>query len=87
MLQFGKALPRILQAAWEADPAQDPFLVSNLDVTDAYYRDTSMPSQVGTFVYVVPSALGGEGCIICIDLVLLIGWVESPNFSVRFRKR
>ena len=76
MLQFGRSFPRILQVVWEADPAQGIFWVSKLDITDAYYRGTITPLQVGVFFYLVPSAPGDEGCIIYIDLVLPIGWVN-----------
>ena len=79
-LQFGRSFPRILQAVWEADPVQDPFWVSNLDVTDAYHRGTIKPFRMGTFAYVIPSAPGVEDRIICINLVLPMGWLDSPNF-------
>ena len=87
LLKFGRASPRILQAVWEADPIQGPVRVSKLDVTDAYHRGTVKPAQVGAFAYVIPSAPGDKGIFICIDLVLLMGWVDSPNFSARFPKR
>ena len=57
-----------------------------MDITDAYHRGTVKPSQVGAFVYVIPSAPGDEGCIICINLVLNMGRVNSPKFSAHFRK-
>ena len=75
-LQFGRAFPRILQAVWEAHLIQGPVRVSKLDDTDAYHRGTFKPAQVGVFAYVIPSAAGDEGKIICIDLVLPMGWVE-----------
>ena len=84
LLQFGWAFPRILQAVWEADPVQGPVRVSKLDVTDAYHRDTIKPSQVGAFSYVIPSEPGDEGTIICIDLVFLMGSVDSPKFFCAF---
>ena len=83
-LQFGQAFPQILQAVWEADPIQGPVRVSKLDVTDAYHRGTVKPAQVGAFAYVIPSALGDEGIFICIDLVLPMGWVDSPKFFCAF---
>ena len=43
-MQFGRTLPRILQAIWEADPAQGPVQVSNLDVTDAHHCGTLQAS-------------------------------------------
>ena len=80
LLQFWRVLPRILQAVWEAYLAQGPVQMSNLDIKDAYHCGTDTPLQVGAFAYVVPSSLGDEGCIICIDLVLSMGWVDSPKF-------
>ena len=55
-----------------------------LDVTDAYHRGTVKPAQVGAFAYVIPSAPGDEGIFICIDLVLPMGWVDSPKFFCAF---
>ena len=83
-LQFGWALPCILQAVWEADPIQGPVQVSKLDATDAYHCGTVKPAQVNAFVYIIPLATGDEGKIICIDLVLPMGWVDFPNFSTYF---
>ena len=48
-VQFGRDFPGILQAIWEADPAEGPVRVSKHDVTDAYHRGTLKPSQVGAF--------------------------------------
>ena len=76
--------PRILQAVWEADPLQGPVRVSKLDVTDAYHRITIKPAQVGVFAYVIPSTPGDEGIFICINLVLPMGWVDSPKFFCAF---
>ena len=73
LLQSGRVFPRILQAFWEADLFQSPVRVSNMDITDAYHCGTVNPSQVGAFVYIIPSEQGSEGCIICIDLVLPMG--------------
>ena len=84
MLQFGRAFPRILQAVCEADPVQGLVRVSKLDVTDAYHRGIVKLVQVGTFAYVIPSAPGDEGIFICIDLVLPMGWVDSPKFFCAF---
>ena len=83
-LQFARAFPCILQAVWEADLVQGPVQVSKLDVTDAYHRGTVKPAQVGSFAYVIPSSPGGEGIIICSDLVLPMGWLDSPKFFCSF---
>ena len=53
-------------------------------MTDAYHRVTLQLSQVGAFAYVVPLALDNDGITICINLVLAMGWVESPKFLRAF---
>ena len=83
-MQFGKAFPHILQAIWEADPAEGPVRVSKLDVTDAYHCGTFKPSQVGAFAYVVPLVPHDDVILICIDLVLPMGWVDSSKFFCAF---
>ena len=39
-MQFEQALPHILQAIWEVDPAEGPVWVSKLNVTDEYHHGT-----------------------------------------------
>ena len=39
-LQFGLALPCILQDIWESDPADSPFRILKPDVMDDYHRGT-----------------------------------------------
>ena len=78
-IQFGRAFPRTLQEIWKADPFQGPVQVSKMDVTDAYHRGTLRPVQVGAFDYVVPASSEDNGVIICINLVLPMGWVDPPN--------
>ena len=79
-MQFGCAFSHILQAIWEADPVQGPVRVSKLDVTDAYRSGTLCQSQLGAFAYVIPLAANNDCIIICIDLVLPVGWVDSPKY-------
>ena len=55
-MQFGRAFLYTLQAIWEADPVQGPVWVSKLDVTYAYHRGIVTLSQVGAFMYIIPSA-------------------------------
>ena len=83
-MQFGRAFPHILQAIWEAVLAEGPVRVSKLDVTDAYHRVTLKQSQVGAFAYVVPLVPEDDVILICIDLVLPMGWVDSPKFFCSF---
>ena len=83
-MHFGRSFPRILQAIWEADPVEGPVRLSKLDVTDACHRGTLKPSQVGAFAYVVPSVPDDDVILICIDLVLPMGWVDSSKFFCVF---
>ena len=83
-MQFRRAFSRILQAIWEVDPLEGPVWVSKIDVIDVYHRGNLRTSQVGEFAYVVPSAPDDDGIIICVDLVLPMGWVESPKFFCDF---
>ena len=84
LLQFFRAFPCILQAVWEADPVQGMVRVSKLDAIDAYHCGTVKPSQVGAFAYVIPLASGDKVPIICINLVLPMGWLDSPKFFCAF---
>ena len=70
LMHFGQSLPCIIQEIWETDPAKGPTWFSKLDVTDAYHRGNLRPYQVGTFVYVVPSASEDDGVVIFNDMVL-----------------
>ena len=83
-MQFGRAFPRSLQAIWEADPKEGSVRVSKLDMTDAYHPGTLIPSQVGVFAYVVPSVPEYDIILICIDLMLPMGWVDSPKIFCAF---
>ena len=58
--------------------------MSKLEVPYAYHRGTVTPSQVGTFAYVNSLAPENKVCIICINLVLPMMWVESPKFFCTF---
>ena len=84
LLQFGRGLYHIRQAVWDVDPVQGPVRVSKLDVIYVYHPGTVNLSQVGTFSYVIPLAPGDKGCIICIYMVLTMGWVDSPKFFCAF---
>ena len=39
---------------------------------------------MSTFAYVIPLAPVYEGIFVCIDLVLLMRWVDSPKFFCAF---
>ena len=83
-MQFGRSFPRILHAIWGADPKKGPVRVSKLNVADTYHRGNLKPSQVGAFAYVIPPVPEENVIIICINLVLPMGWVDSPKFFCAF---
>ena len=39
---------------------------------------------MGVFDYVIPSTAKENCIIICIDIVLLMGWVDSPTYFCSF---
>ena len=83
-MHFCIAFPRILQEIWGTYPEEGPVRVSKLNVIDAYHYGTLQPSQVGAFAYVVSSVPDNDVIIIFIDLVLPMGWVDSPKFFCAF---
>ena len=57
--------------------------MSKLDVTDVYQPITLKPFQVGAFAYIVPSLTDNDVFLICIELVIPMGWVDSLKFFLR----
>ena len=76
-----------LQAIWEADPEEVLVQVSKPDVTDAYHCSTLYPYQVGVYAYIVSLVPDDDVILVCIDLVLPMGWVDSPKiFAPSYRR-
>ena len=78
-IQFGSCLTRLLQQIWEANPSEGPVFLSKWDISDAFHHCHIRPEDVGTFSYVVPPIPSGPQLLLCIDLVLPMGWVNSPD--------
>ena len=78
-IQFGVCIPRLLQLIWEAHPADGPVLLSNWDISDTYHCCPLRTPNVGAFAYVVPPIASDPDHLLCIDLVLPMGWVSSPD--------
>ena len=78
-MQFGSCLPRLLQKIWETDPKEVPVLISKWDILDAFHRCHICPEDVGAFTYVVPPIPLDPEPLLCIDLVLPMGWVNPPD--------
>ena len=61
-----------------------PVQVSTLYVTDVYCHSNLRPYQVGALAYVIPSSETDDCIIICINLVLTMGWVDPPKYFCEF---
>ena len=78
-IQFGACLPRFLQKVWEADPAEGPVWLFKWDITNASHRCPLRAAHIGAFTCVVPPLPSDTTILLCIDLVLPMGWVNSPD--------
>ena len=77
-IQFGACLPRFLQKICEADSSDGPVWLSKWDISDAFHRCLLLPGDIGSFTYVVPPLPTYISTLLCIDLVIPKGWVNSP---------
>ena len=75
-MQFGSCLPRLLQNIWETNLKEGPVLISKWDILDAFHRCHICSEDVGAFTYVVPPIPSDPKPLLCIDLVLPMGWVN-----------
>ena len=78
-MQFGAYLPRFLQNIWEADPSDGLMWISKWDISDAFHRCLLCPADIGAFTYGVPPLQTDTPNLLCIDLVMPMGWVKSPD--------
>ena len=77
-MQFGSCLPWFLQKIWYADPSDEPVSLSKWEISDAFYRCLLRPADITAFTYVVAPLPTDTLTLLCIDLVLTMGWVKSP---------
>ena len=78
-MQFGTCLSHILQKIWEANPADAPVWLFKWGISDTFHRCNLLPSDIRKFTYVVPPLLVDPNVLICIELVIPMGWVNSPE--------
>ena len=64
---------------WEADPAKGTVWLSKWDISDAFHRCPLRAAHIRAFTYVVPPLPCDTTILLCIDLVLPMGWVSSPD--------
>ena len=78
-MQFGTCFSSILQRIGEADPVDRPVCLSKWDISNAFHRCNLRLSDIGKFTYIVPPLAVDLIFNICIDLVLPMGWMNSPD--------
>jgi hypothetical protein len=76
-MQFGRALWRILQQVYDADPRLGPVHLSKIDISDGFYRIWINATDVPTLGIMFPIAPGAEP-LVGFPLVLPMGWMQSP---------
>ena len=78
-MQFGACLPWLMQKIWEADPSGGPVWLFKWEISEAFHRCLLQSADIGAFTYVVPPLPTDISTLLCIDLVLPMGLVNSPD--------
>jgi hypothetical protein len=78
-LQFGWALPRILQRLQRADTRRGPIYLAKIDVADAFMRVAILAAHIPALGALLPSH-PGEELLVAFPLILPMGWIESPQY-------
>ena len=76
-MQFGKALPRLVSAIVNANPAAGPVYMMKVDVADGFYRNWLKTEDIPKLAVAFPTK-PGEDPLVAFPTVLPMGWVESP---------
>jgi hypothetical protein len=76
-MQFGRALPRVLQRIVHADPQHGPVYMCKVDIADGFYRLHLAPGDIAALGVAFPPAPDGTP-LIAFPLTCPMGWVESP---------
>ena len=77
-MQFGKALPRILQRIAYANPRFGPVHLIKVDLSDGYYRIPITPSGALNLAVTLPSSRRAP--LLAIPTVLTMGWIDSAPY-------
>ena len=76
-MQFGRALQRILQTIYYANPRLGPVYLSKIDIADGFYRIWVKAEDIPKLAVSFPSRPGEEP-LVAFPLTLPMGWRESP---------
>jgi hypothetical protein len=76
-MQFGRALPRVLQKIVHSDPQHGPVYMCKVDIADGFYRLHLAPGDIPALgVAFLPAPDGTP--LLAFPLTCPMGWVESP---------
>jgi hypothetical protein len=78
-MQFGRALQRLLQRIYDANPRFGPVYMAKYDVADGFYRVRVNLHDAPNLGILLPR-IAGEEPLVAIPTVLPMGWVESPPY-------
>ena len=78
-MQFGRALLRVLQRIYDADPRHGPVHMLKLDISDGFYRVWLSVADIPALAVAMPPGPDGER-LVAFPLVLPMGWVQSPPY-------
>jgi hypothetical protein len=82
-MQFGKALPRLLQKIRFADPSFGPVYMLKVDIADGFYRVWVEAQGIPSLGVCFPNE-PGEEALVAFPLALPMGWTESPPYFCAF---
>lgn len=78
-MQFGRALQRVLQKIYDADPKHGAVHLMKLDVADGFYRVWLRARDAPSLGVALP-AMPGQPKLVAIPTVLPMGWTQSPPY-------
>ena len=78
-MQFGRALLRVLQRIYDADPRHGPVEMIKVDISDGFYRVWLSVADIPALAVAMPPGPNGEQ-LVAFPLVLPMGWVQSPPY-------
>jgi hypothetical protein len=76
-MQFGKALPRLIQRIVQSDPKHGPVYMCKIDIADGFYRLHLAPDDIPALGVAFPPAPDGTP-LVAFPLTCPMGWSESP---------
>jgi hypothetical protein len=83
-MQFGNALPRLLERLVYCNTCYGPPLMSKIDLADGYYRVPLSADAALSLAVLIPSDTRDTAPLEAFPLVLPMGWAHSPPYFCAF---